>query len=166
MIANGEKREEYREIKPYWEKRLLDYKGLSDYYQKHLYELRIKKTILPPSPGNREYLWRVSTRLHPCPFPPRLHLYRHALQMRGHNNRQGQPHMGRTRRRIIHHQIRRKSMITETIYTPSDLHHGVCEWCGEESDEIVTTNAGESASTASKKKSFTKKQLQETIRGL
>lgn len=47
MIASGEKREEYREIKPYWEKRLLDYKGLSDYYQKNLYELRIKRLFFP-----------------------------------------------------------------------------------------------------------------------
>lgn len=28
-------------------------------------------------------------------------------------------------------------MITETIYTPEDLHHGVCDWCGEESDELI-----------------------------
>ena len=50
MIDIGEKREEYREIKPYWEKRLLDYKGLSDYYQKNLYELRIKKLFFPHRP--------------------------------------------------------------------------------------------------------------------
>ena len=30
MIDSGIKTEEYREIKPYWEKRLLDYKSLSD----------------------------------------------------------------------------------------------------------------------------------------
>lgn len=34
-------------------------------------------------------------------------------------------------------------MKTETTYTHSDLHHGKCEWCGEESDEIVTTDDGE-----------------------
>lgn len=34
-------------------------------------------------------------------------------------------------------------MIAETIYTKADLHHGKCEWCGEESDEIVTTEEGE-----------------------
>lgn len=51
MIDIGEKREEYREIKPYWEKRLLDYKGLSDYYQKNLYELRIKKLFFPHRPA-------------------------------------------------------------------------------------------------------------------
>lgn len=28
MIASGEKTEEYREIKPYWEKRLLDYESI------------------------------------------------------------------------------------------------------------------------------------------
>lgn len=50
MIASGEKREEYREIKPYWEKRLLDYKGLSDYYRKNFYELRIKKLFFPRRP--------------------------------------------------------------------------------------------------------------------
>lgn len=31
MIDSGIKTEEYREIKPYWEMRLLDYKALSDY---------------------------------------------------------------------------------------------------------------------------------------
>lgn len=50
MIESGEKPEEYREIKPYWEKRLLDYKGLSDYYQKNHYELRIKKLFFPHRP--------------------------------------------------------------------------------------------------------------------
>lgn len=35
LIASGEKTEEYREIKPYWEKRLLDYKRLSDYVDKN-----------------------------------------------------------------------------------------------------------------------------------
>ncbi len=28
MIKSGEKKEEYREIKPFWEKRLLDYKAI------------------------------------------------------------------------------------------------------------------------------------------
>ena len=50
MIASGEKREEYREIKPYWEKRLLDYKGLSDYYQNNRYELNIKRLFFPHRP--------------------------------------------------------------------------------------------------------------------
>ena len=50
MIASGEKREEYREINLYWEKRLLDYKALIDYYQKNLYELRIKKLFFPHRP--------------------------------------------------------------------------------------------------------------------
>lgn len=35
MINSGIKTEEYREIKPYWEKRLLDYKSLSDYVDKN-----------------------------------------------------------------------------------------------------------------------------------
>ena len=33
MIERGEKTEEYREIKPYWEKRLIDYKALKANYQ-------------------------------------------------------------------------------------------------------------------------------------
>ena len=43
MIDRGEKPEEYREIKPYWEKRLIDYKRLSAYYEEHYKEIRIKK---------------------------------------------------------------------------------------------------------------------------
>lgn len=50
MIASGEKREEYREIKPYWEKRLLDYKGLKDYYLKNRAELSIKRLFFPHRP--------------------------------------------------------------------------------------------------------------------
>lgn len=34
LIASGIKTEEYREIKPYWQKRLIDYKALSDYVVK------------------------------------------------------------------------------------------------------------------------------------
>lgn len=33
MIASGEKTEEYREIKPYWEKRLLDYDAIKRDYE-------------------------------------------------------------------------------------------------------------------------------------
>ena len=33
MIASGEKTEEYREIKPYWEKRLLDYEAIKRDYE-------------------------------------------------------------------------------------------------------------------------------------
>ena len=33
MIASGEKTEEYREIKPYWEKRLLDYDAINRDYE-------------------------------------------------------------------------------------------------------------------------------------
>lgn len=47
MIDRGEKTEEYREIKPYWEKRLLDYKGLSAYYEEHYKEIRIKQLFFP-----------------------------------------------------------------------------------------------------------------------
>lgn len=32
MIASGEKTEEYREIKPYWEKRLLDYEAIKRHF--------------------------------------------------------------------------------------------------------------------------------------
>lgn len=39
MIASGKKREEYREIKPYWEIRLVDYNGLREYYRKYREEL-------------------------------------------------------------------------------------------------------------------------------
>ena len=28
-------------------------------------------------------------------------------------------------------------MITERTYHPSELHHGVCIYCGDESDEIT-----------------------------
>lgn len=34
MIASGEKTEEYREVKPYWEKRLLDYSAIKANYQR------------------------------------------------------------------------------------------------------------------------------------
>lgn len=34
LIASGIKTEEYREIKPYWQKRFIDYKALSDYVVK------------------------------------------------------------------------------------------------------------------------------------
>lgn len=42
MISSGEKTEEYREIKPYWEKRLLDYKSIESYIR----NLAIRKYIL------------------------------------------------------------------------------------------------------------------------
>lgn len=47
LIASGAKREEYREIKPYWEKRLLDYKALREYAEKNFKELHIKKYLFP-----------------------------------------------------------------------------------------------------------------------
>lgn len=52
MIASGIKKEEYREIKPYWEKRLLDYKSLSDYVDKNykamlVYEFVVHGSIHP-----------------------------------------------------------------------------------------------------------------------
>ena len=52
MIASGEKIEEYRIIKPYWEKRLLDYKGLSafvteNYKALDLHEFLVHGSIEP-----------------------------------------------------------------------------------------------------------------------
>lgn len=34
-------------------------------------------------------------------------------------------------------------MITETTYTPEDLHHGECDWCGAESDELIVIENGQ-----------------------
>lgn len=52
MIASGEKKEEYREIKPYWKKRLIDCKGLSAYYEACYQEIMerrlIRRQIRPP----------------------------------------------------------------------------------------------------------------------
>ena len=50
MIESGEKKEEYRLLKPYWEKRLLDYKKLVDYYETHKKELAIKRLFFPHRP--------------------------------------------------------------------------------------------------------------------
>lgn len=51
MIDIGDKPEEYREIKPYWEKRLLDYKSLTKYYLENKTELRIKSLLFPHRPA-------------------------------------------------------------------------------------------------------------------
>lgn len=50
MIECGEKREEYREIKPYWEKRLLDYKRLMQYFIDNRKELLVKRFLFPHRP--------------------------------------------------------------------------------------------------------------------
>lgn len=50
MIDIGEKPEEYREIKPYWEKRLLDYKSLVKYYEENKAELHIKRLLFGHRP--------------------------------------------------------------------------------------------------------------------
>lgn len=47
MIVSGEKKEEYREIKPYWEKRLLDYKKLSEWAEKNIMLLRLRQVFFP-----------------------------------------------------------------------------------------------------------------------
>lgn len=53
-------------------------------------------------------------------------------------------------------------MITETTYTPADLHHGVCEWYGAESDEIVTTEDGEKCNDCIEEEKF----YQQTMNGI
>ena len=45
MIASGEKTEEYREIKPYWEKRLLDYEAI-----KRDYGMRVFRSFVVGDP--------------------------------------------------------------------------------------------------------------------
>lgn len=50
MIDRGEKLEEYREIKPYWEKRLLDYKRLKQYFIENRRELSVKFVLFPNRP--------------------------------------------------------------------------------------------------------------------
>lgn len=45
MIECGEKREEYREVKPYWVKRLLDYKRLKEYFIDNRKELLVKQVL-------------------------------------------------------------------------------------------------------------------------
>ena len=42
MIESGEKTEEYREIKPYWEKRLVDYKAI----QKDIKAIMVRKFLI------------------------------------------------------------------------------------------------------------------------
>lgn len=60
------------------------------------------------------------------------------------------------------HRSQQRIMLTETTYTPADLHHGVCEWCGAESDEIVTTEDGEKCIDCIEAEKF----YQETMRGI
>lgn len=54
-------------------------------------------------------------------------------------------------------------MITETIYTPADLHYGKCEWCGEESDELIYTEDDEEICLDCYE---SEKFYQETMRGI
>lgn len=53
-------------------------------------------------------------------------------------------------------------MIIERIYTPADLHHGKCEWCGKECDEIISTGDGEICVDCSEAEMFYK----ETMKGI
>ena len=50
MIESGDKREEYRAIKPYWEKRLIDYKRLKRYVEDNRKELIAKRLLFPNRP--------------------------------------------------------------------------------------------------------------------
>ena len=50
MIESGIKTEEYREIKPYWEKRLLDYKRIKRYVEDNRKELIAKRLLFPNRP--------------------------------------------------------------------------------------------------------------------
>ena len=50
MIESGIKTEEYREIKPYWEKRLLDYKRIKRYVEDNRKELFAKRLLFPNRP--------------------------------------------------------------------------------------------------------------------
>ena len=34
-------------------------------------------------------------------------------------------------------------MIVETTYSQSELHSGECEWCGNNSDELIYTEDGQ-----------------------
>ena len=34
-------------------------------------------------------------------------------------------------------------MITENTYTEDDFHSGECDWCGDFSDRLIHTEAGE-----------------------
>ena len=47
MIERGIKKEEYREIKIYWEKRLLDYERLKKYVIDNYAELKLKQIFFP-----------------------------------------------------------------------------------------------------------------------
>lgn len=60
MIESGIKTEEYREIKPYWEKRLVDYQGLKEHYLKNKGYFAIKRVLfpnLPLIPGDIMKIW-------------------------------------------------------------------------------------------------------------
>lgn len=50
MIESGIKTEEYREIKPYWEKRLIDYKRLKEVYRQNREELLFELFHFPHRP--------------------------------------------------------------------------------------------------------------------
>lgn len=54
-------------------------------------------------------------------------------------------------------------MITETIYEECDLHSGVCEWCGEESGEVVYTDDGQEVCVDCIEE---KKFYEETMKGI
>lgn len=49
MIESGEKTEEYREIKPYWEKRLVDYKAIKNDIQVIAFKLYVLNKWTDPT---------------------------------------------------------------------------------------------------------------------
>ncbi len=83
MIESGEKREEYRDITPYWEKRLLDYKRLKQYVEDNYKEFLMTKKILFPNRTTLEGADRAFPRGY---THVRLYQANHALLSRQHHN--------------------------------------------------------------------------------
>jgi len=75
MIATGEKREEYREIKPYWEKRLCNHNEKGEFdgykefdfvifrngYQKNAPEMKVEVTGIGCDIGEEKWGARINT---------------------------------------------------------------------------------------------------------
>lgn len=59
------------------------------------------------------------------------------IRMQRHHDRPRPARVGCARTHNVYHQIRKKIMTTETIYTPDELTSGHCRACGEESNEIL-----------------------------
>lgn len=54
-------------------------------------------------------------------------------------------------------------MIEETTYTKSDLHSGICDWCGLNSDELIYTEDEEEVCVDCYE---SEKFYQETLKGV